>query len=57
MLLLLPPSEGKTPATSGSPIDVAALSHPVLSDARRRVGDTLAKVSGQRNALTVLGVG
>jgi hypothetical protein len=57
VLVLLPPSEGKTPATSGNPIDAAALSHPVLSDARRRVGDTLAKVSGQRNALTALGVG
>jgi hypothetical protein len=57
VLVLLPPSEGKTPATSGGPVDLEALSHPVLSDTRRRVGDALAKVSGQRNALTALGVG
>ncbi len=57
MLVLLPPSEGKTPATSGDPVDLAALSHPMLADARRRVGDALATVSGQRNALTALGVG
>jgi len=57
VLVLLPPSEGKTPATSGDPVDLAALSHPALADARRRVGDALAKVSGQRNALEVLGVG
>ncbi len=57
MLVLLPPSEGKTPATSGDPVDLATLSHPELADARTRVGDTLAKVSGQRNALAALGVG
>lgn len=57
MLVLLPPSEGKTPATSGVPVDLAALSHPGLADARRRVGDALVKVSGQRNAMQALGVG
>nr|WP_255633449.1 peroxide stress protein YaaA [Demequina sp. TTPB684] len=54
---MLPPSEGKTPATVGKPVDLSALSHAGLADARRRVGDTLAKVSGQRNALKVLDVG
>ena len=57
MLVLLPPSEAKTPPTSGSPLDLASLSHPEVADARRRVGDTLARVSGQRNAMTVLGAG
>ncbi len=57
MLVLLPPSEGKTPAASGAPVDLTSLSHPSLADARQRVGDTLARVSGQRNALPALGVG
>ncbi|WP_291378317.1 peroxide stress protein YaaA [Demequina sp.] len=57
MLVLLPPSEGKTPATEGEPVDLSALSHPALADARRRVGDTLSRVSGQRNAMRVLDVG
>lgn len=57
MLVLLPPSEGKTPVTSGDPVDLTTLSHPNLADARRRVGDALAKVSRQRNAMKVLNVG
>lgn len=57
MLVLLPPSEGKAPPPTGSPVDLAALSHPELADARERVGNALAKVSGQRNAMSVLGVG
>ncbi len=57
MLVLLPPSEGKTAPLAGSPVDLTALSHPDLAEARRRVADTLAKVSGQRNAMQVLGAG
>jgi len=57
VLLLLPPSEGKTPVTSGDPVDLTKLSHPMLTDARRRVGDALAKVSGQRNAMKALDAG
>ncbi|WP_430868962.1 YaaA family protein [Demequina aurantiaca] len=57
MLVLLPPSEGKTPPSIGDPVDLSLLSHPELADARRRVGDTLAKVSAQRNAVSVLDVG
>ncbi len=37
MLILLPPSEGKTPATTGGPVDPAALWLPALAGARRRV--------------------
>jgi cytoplasmic iron level regulating protein YaaA (DUF328/UPF0246 family) len=37
VLILLPPSEGKTPARRGRPLDLATLSSPVLGDARRRV--------------------
>ena len=57
VLILLPPSEGKTAPHSGSPVDLTSLAHPLLSAARRRVGDALVKVSGQRNAFDVLGVG
>ncbi|MFV0286110.1 MAG: YaaA family protein [Demequina sp.] len=57
MLILLPPSEGKTPPAAGPPVDMAALSHPSLTGARERVGAALAKVSGQRNAFDVLDVG
>ncbi|MET0415661.1 MAG: peroxide stress protein YaaA [Actinoplanes sp.] len=37
MLILLPPSEGKTPATSGDPVDPGALWLPALAGARKRV--------------------
>ncbi|WP_161794568.1 YaaA family protein [Demequina globuliformis] len=57
VLILLPPSEGKTAPTHGAPVDLESLSHPALSSARQRVGDALAKVSAQRNAFDVLGVG
>jgi hypothetical protein len=57
VLLLLPPSEGKTAPTAGAPVDLDSLAHPQLAEARRRVGDALARVSGQRNALRVLDAG
>ncbi len=57
VLILLPPSEGKTAPLAGDPVDLTALSHAGLEGPRRRVGDALAKVSGQRNAMDVLGVG
>ncbi|AIY00726.1 hypothetical protein ART_1127 [Arthrobacter sp. PAMC 25486] len=57
MLILLPPSEGKTPADAGSPVDLATLSFPSLTDARQNVAIALAEVSGQKDALTQLGVG
>ena len=57
MLILLPPSEGKSAPVNGSPVDLERLSHPELAAARRRAGDALVKVSGQRNALASLGAG
>ncbi|NYI41125.1 YaaA family protein [Demequina lutea] len=57
MLILLPPSEGKTAPTTGSPVALSSLSHPELSDIRRRVGDALVRVSKTRGALAALGVG
>ena len=58
MLLLLPPSEGKTPAPSGDPADLDALtdSH-VLGDRRRAVLDALVAASARPDAAAVLGVG
>jgi cytoplasmic iron level regulating protein YaaA (DUF328/UPF0246 family) len=55
--MLLPPSEGKTPPPIGPPVDLGTLSHPELAASRRRIGDALVKVSGQRNAMSVLDVG
>jgi uncharacterized protein len=56
LVLLLPPSEGKTAAAEGPPLDLGALSFPELTRVRERVLAGLIRVSGQRNALTVLGV-
>jgi hypothetical protein len=57
MLILLPPSEGKAFPTTGSPVALSSLSHPELSDTRRRVGDALVRVSKTRGAVAALGVG
>ncbi|WP_422933416.1 YaaA family protein [Sinomonas sp. P47F7] len=57
MLILLPPSEGKTPAGRGAAVDLAALSFPGLAGARREVMECLAEVSGRHDALEALGVG
>lgn len=57
MLILLPPSEGKAAPTCGKPLDLSSLSHPVLTDVRRRVVDTLARASERPDAAEVLGIG
>ncbi|MGC5627064.1 YaaA family protein [Georgenia sp. Z1344] len=54
MLVLLPPSEGKTAPDDGPPLDLAALSLPGLTGARTEVLTTLAQVSGRPDALEVL---
>ncbi|TQK71749.1 MULTISPECIES: peroxide stress protein YaaA [unclassified Nocardioides] len=41
MLILLPPSEGKAVPRRGRPLDLASLSSPALTDARREVLDAL----------------
>lgn len=41
MLILLPPSEGKTVPVRGRPLDLTALRFPSLSEARERVLDAL----------------
>lgn len=57
MLLLLPPSEGKTPAPDGAaPVDLNALAHPELTAHREQVLADLARVSAQPGATSALGV-
>ncbi|MFP5367590.1 MAG: YaaA family protein, partial [Actinomycetes bacterium] len=57
MLILLPPSEGKTAAGGGHPLDLASLAFPRLTDARREVLTALSKVSARSDAHAVLSVG
>lgn len=57
MLILLPPSESKTAPVSGAPVARGTLSFPELTEDREHLVATLARVSGQKNALAVLGVG
>jgi cytoplasmic iron level regulating protein YaaA (DUF328/UPF0246 family) len=44
VLVLLPPSEGKTSGGSGPPVDLAALSWPELTPTRRSLGDALVRL-------------
>lgn len=59
MLVLLPPSEGKTRPTSGSPLDLSSIEPfaDELRKARSTVLEELARVSGLPDALEILGVG
>ncbi len=57
MLILLPPSEGKTPAAGGEALDWASLSFPDLNVCRARVLEALGTVSAHEDALALLGVG
>src|SRR5699024_1950059 len=55
--ILLPPSEGKTPAQNGPALDLDGLSAPELRSQRERVLAALKKVSTRSDALERLGVG
>lgn len=58
MLILLPPSEGKTPAPAGNaPVSFADLSFPELTAERESVLEELTAVSSGPDALTELKVG
>ena len=58
MLVLLPPSEGKSPGGGRRRrLDLTTLSWPELAPAREQVIDVLAEVSARPEALALLGVG
>ncbi|QTE28433.1 YaaA family protein [Pengzhenrongella sicca] len=57
MLVLLPPSEAKTPFAGGAPVDLAGLGAPGLTAHRSLVLDALIKVSAHPDAIELLGVG
>lgn len=57
MLILLPPSEGKTPARRGDAVDWPSLSFPELNPYRAKVLEALGTVSAHQDALALLGVG
>lgn len=58
MLILLPPSEGKTAPRRGKPLDLASLSAPVLTEARRVMLESLVRLCRTDAAAAVtLGLG
>lgn len=57
MLVLLPPSQGKTGAAEGEPVDLRALSSPGLTTTRRRVLVATARLSRTRAGREALGAG
>lgn len=57
MLILLPPSEGKSAARTGGPVRLENLHFPDLTPARRTVLAALKDASGADDAHAVLGVG
>jgi cytoplasmic iron level regulating protein YaaA (DUF328/UPF0246 family) len=57
VLILLPPSEGKTPAVRGTAVDWASLAFPGLNPYRAKVLEALGTVSAHEDALALLGVG
>lgn len=57
MLVLLPPSEGKTPGPDGAPaVDLDSLSSPSLTPTRLRVLGALQQISARPDAIELLGV-
>lgn len=57
MLILLPPSEGKTAPVRGDVLDLSALSSPGLTATRAAVLDALVAASARPDAVDLLGVG
>lgn len=57
MLILLPPSEGKTRPADGPVLDPGLLRFPELTDARKLTFSALMEASASPQALQVLGVG
>src|SRR4051794_284561 len=56
MLVLLPPSEGKTAPLEGEPVDLTALAFPSLNKTRERLLNTLARLGSGPRALVALGI-
>ena len=58
MLILLPPSEGKTDPGRGKPLELTSMSLPSLTPARERVLDALVALCRDQpdHAATVLGL-
>lgn len=56
MLILLPPSEGKSNRSRGRPADPASWFFPELAATRARVAEVLAQVSASPDAPALLGV-
>ncbi len=56
MLVLLPPSEGKSPPRRGRPLDLERLSFPQLTATRNRVIDAVDATSQAPGVLEILGV-
>lgn len=57
MLVLLPPSEGKTAPTDGPALDLESLSFPRLNRVRDQLTRALVRLAGTRRAAEVLGLG
>ena len=57
VLVLLPPSEGKTAPAAGPPLDLAALAYPELTATRERVLAAVVKLSGGRPARALAALG
>ncbi|MDN5727593.1 MAG: peroxide stress protein YaaA, partial [Propionibacteriales bacterium] len=56
MLIVLPPSESKTPAQTGKSMDHTSLSLPELTEARAQVAAALATTSRRAEAFEILKV-
>jgi len=57
VLILLPPSEGKTAPARGRAVDLTTLTRPDLAEARTQVLQALQRASSRRDAAALLGVG
>jgi cytoplasmic iron level regulating protein YaaA (DUF328/UPF0246 family) len=56
VLILLPPSEGKTAARRGRPLDLGSLSFPELTPMRDDLIEVVARASGEPEGHEVIGV-
>ncbi|MFT4188650.1 MAG: peroxide stress protein YaaA [Aeromicrobium sp.] len=57
MLILLPPSEGKTRPDQGEPLDLDSLSSPSLNPTREQILRSLVRLSQTKRGAEILGLG